>query len=84
MEKENELLIKELMKELNWKERIVIKVFREICIKIYRKGMLDYFNFINKYWHPFDTLNKIFIRQIWQIRLEKINKSRNKKIAKVV
>ena len=49
MEKENELLIKELMKELNWKERIVIKVFREICIKIYRKGMLDYFNFINKY-----------------------------------
>lgn len=49
MEKENKLLIKELMKELSWKERIVIKVFREICIKIYRKGMLDYFNFINKY-----------------------------------
>lgn len=43
-----EELLKELNEELNWKERIVLKLFKKICIMFYRKGMLDCFNFYNK------------------------------------
>lgn len=43
-----EELLKELNEELNWRERIVLKLFKKICIMFYRKGMLDCFNFYNK------------------------------------
>lgn len=39
---------KELKKQLNWRERMVLKLFKKICIMLYRKGMLDCFNFYNK------------------------------------
>ena len=37
----------ELKKNLNWKERIVLRIFKKICIMFYRRGMLDCFNFYN-------------------------------------
>ncbi len=44
MEKENALLIKEIMQNLNWKERIVAKIFKDIFIKIYKVGIAYGFN----------------------------------------
>lgn len=41
-------IYEELKKELNLKERIVLKLFKKICIMFYRKGMSDCFNFYNK------------------------------------
>lgn len=34
-----DMMLDEIMKELNWKERIVLFVFKNICIKIYKKGI---------------------------------------------
>ena len=39
---------KKLKKNLNWRERIVLKLFKKTCIMFYRKGMSDCFNFYNK------------------------------------
>lgn len=44
MKKENVLLIKEIMQNLNWKERIIVKIFRNIFIKIYKIGITYGFN----------------------------------------
>lgn len=44
MKKEDILLIKEIMKELKWKERIIVKVFKDIFIKIYKIGITYGFN----------------------------------------
>lgn len=43
-----EYVLGELKKELNLKERIVLKLFKKTCIMFYRKGMSDCFNFYNK------------------------------------
>lgn len=43
-----EKVCEELKRELNWKERMVLKLFKGICIMFYRKGMSDCFNFYNK------------------------------------
>lgn len=37
-----------IIKELNWKERIVVKIFRKTFYKMYRLGMMDCFNYCNK------------------------------------
>lgn len=42
------VVLNEVMKELNFKERIIVRVFIKTFCKIYRKGMLDCFNFYNK------------------------------------
>lgn len=34
--------------ELNWKEKIIVRIFKKTCIKLYRMGMLDCFNYYNK------------------------------------
>lgn len=43
-----DVVLNEVIKELNWKERIAVKFLKKICIKIYRKGMVDCFNYLNK------------------------------------
>lgn len=43
-----EEVYEELRKKLNWRERIVLRLFKRLCIMFYRRGMLDCFNFYNK------------------------------------
>ncbi|MCI8362294.1 MAG: hypothetical protein HFJ41_04050 [Clostridia bacterium] len=47
MKKENEI-IEEILKKCNWWERIIVNRNKKLFVDIYRKGMQDYFNFINK------------------------------------
>lgn len=44
MEKENALLIKEIMENLNWKERIVVKIFKKIILKVYHNERIKIIN----------------------------------------
>ena len=59
---------KKLKKNLNWRERIVLKLFKKTCIMFYRKGMSDCFNFYNKIWYVFSTL--IMIQIEWKHIIE--------------
>lgn len=43
---ENEVL-KEVIKELEWKERIVVMMFKKIFINVYKKGVKEGFNWNN-------------------------------------
>ena len=45
MEKE---IVKEICKDLNWKEKIVVKLFKKSFIKTYRLGLVKCFNYYNK------------------------------------
>lgn len=42
------IVFEEATKGLNWREKIIARMNYNICIKIYRKGMLDCFNYYNK------------------------------------
>jgi len=37
-------IVKEIVKELNWRERIVVVLFRKIFLKVYKKGITFGFN----------------------------------------
>ena len=41
MEKE---IIKEICKDLNWKERILVRTFKRIFVKVYHKTRIRTFN----------------------------------------
>lgn len=43
-----DVVLEEIKKELNWKEKVVVSVFKKVFIKMYRKGMVDCFNYYNK------------------------------------
>ena len=43
MEKEN-VVINEILGKCNWKERIIVKIFKDIFIKIYKVGITYGFN----------------------------------------
>lgn len=45
---ETKVTLKRLTKKSNWKDKIFVKIFPKICIKLYRKGMADCFNYYNK------------------------------------
>lgn len=45
---EEKNVVNEIVKGLNWKEKIITKIFKSTCIKLYRKGMIDCFNYYNK------------------------------------
>lgn len=45
MEKE---IIEEIMKGKKWYQKIVIRMFKNTVVAIYRKGMVDSFNYFNK------------------------------------
>ena len=34
--------------ELNWKEKIIVKIFTKTFKKVYKLGMIDCFNYYNK------------------------------------
>lgn len=34
-----DLVIKELTKELNWREKIILKIFKRYSYKMYKKGI---------------------------------------------
>ena len=51
---EKKVVLKELEKKLNWKARIFVKVFPNTCVNLYRKGMIDCFNYYNKNGTFFD------------------------------
>jgi len=39
---------KEVINVLNWKEKIIVKIFSKTFKKVYKLGMVDCFNFISK------------------------------------
>ena len=43
-----DVVLNEVKKELNWKERIIIKIFGNLFYYVYRKGMIDCFKYYNK------------------------------------
>lgn len=43
-----DVVLEEVKKELNWRERIIVKVFSNLFYYIYRRGMIDGFNFQNR------------------------------------
>ena len=51
MKKENVIekeVLDEILKSCNLYERTVVKIHPKICIKIYRKGLQDEFNWYNR------------------------------------
>ena len=43
MEKENEV-INEILKKCNWKERIIVKIFRKVILKVYHNERIKIIN----------------------------------------
>lgn len=43
-----DVILNELKKELNLKERIIIDIFGKLFYYVYRKGMVDGFKYYNK------------------------------------
>ena len=43
-----DVVLNEVKKELNWRERIVVKIFGNLFYYAYRKGMVDCFKYYNK------------------------------------
>ena len=39
-----EELLKEICKDLNWKERIIVRLFKKSFIKVYKNGVKTGFN----------------------------------------
>lgn len=48
MKETKDILLEEILKGLNSEERIFVEEYINICKKIYRKGMIDSFNYQNK------------------------------------
>lgn len=48
MKETKDIILNELEKELNFEEIDIIEKYSNIFIKIYRKGMIDCFNYYNK------------------------------------
>lgn len=45
---ETNIILKEMNKNLKWKDKIFLKIFPKTSIKLYRSGMIDCFNYYNK------------------------------------
>jgi hypothetical protein len=41
-------VVREICKELNWMEKIIVKVFKKSFIKVYRLGLVKCFNYYNQ------------------------------------
>lgn len=57
--KENEEIVVEILKGFNNIEKEIIKNNEKLFIEVYRKGMQNYFNFINKNWPRTDPVKYI-------------------------
>lgn len=42
------LIVEEICKNLKWYERVIVKLFKKLIYKVYRMGMISYFNYANK------------------------------------
>lgn len=45
---ETKIILEELKKHLNWNLKIFVNIFPKTCMKLYRKGMADCYNYYNK------------------------------------
>lgn len=43
-----DVVLNEVMKELSWRERIVVKIFPKTFYKLYKEGVMKGFNWSNK------------------------------------
>lgn len=41
---EKDVVVEEVKKGLNWKERIIVFVFKKFCVKLYKNGITFGFN----------------------------------------
>jgi len=48
MKETRDIVLDEIMKELNSEERQFVEMYPNECIKLYKKGMIDCFNYYNK------------------------------------
>lgn len=42
-----DVILDEVTNQLNWKERLLFRLFKKTFIKIYRMGTINCFNFFN-------------------------------------
>lgn len=42
-----DVVLNEVMKELELKEKIIVAIFKKLFYYVYRKGMVDCFNYYN-------------------------------------
>ena len=42
------IILYELAEKLNWKDKIIFKIFPNTCIKLFRNGMVQCFNYYNE------------------------------------
>ncbi len=42
------LIVEEICRNLKWYERVIVKLFKKLIYKVYRMGMISYFNYANK------------------------------------
>ena len=42
------LIVEEICENLKWYERVIVKLFKKLIYKVYRMGMISYFNYANK------------------------------------
>ena len=58
-EKTNERIVEEILESFNNKEKQIIKNNERLFIEVYRKGIQNYFNFINKNWPRTDPVKYV-------------------------
>lgn len=46
--KKEDVVVNEIKKDLNWRERIVVSIFKNTFLKIYKKGKIDYYKYLYK------------------------------------
>ena len=42
------VVLDEVKKKLNWKERIIVRIFKNIFMKVYEEGKISYYNYLYK------------------------------------
>lgn len=47
-EETKDVVLDEVIKGLNRKEKFIVRICKRACIKLYKKGMIDCFNYFNK------------------------------------
>lgn len=45
---EKDVVLNEVKKELNWRERIIVHISKKTFIKVYQKGKVDYYKYLSK------------------------------------
>lgn len=48
MNVEKDVVLNEIKKDLNWKERIIVHINKKTFVKVYKQGLKDGFNWNSK------------------------------------